>query len=71
VAVVGNLSSRWLVRDVVATLQKTPGVAVETLATFSFSPGVDFSDHRAFWKEGYPAVMIADTAFSRNPNYHT
>lgn len=71
VAVVGNLSSRWLVRHVAATLQKTPGVAVETLSTFSFFPGVDFSDHRAFWKEGYPAVMITDTAFFRNPNYHT
>jgi Zn-dependent M28 family amino/carboxypeptidase len=71
VAVVGNLSSRELVHDVAATLRKTPGVAVETLSTFSFFPGVDFSDHRSFWKEGYPAVMITDTAFFRNPNYHT
>ena len=33
-------------------------------------PGVDFSDHRSFWKHGYPAVMITDTAFYRNDNYH-
>jgi hypothetical protein len=34
-------------------------------------PGVDFSDHRSFWKFGYPAFMITDTAFYRNPNYHS
>jgi Zn-dependent M28 family amino/carboxypeptidase len=71
VAVVGNFSSRGLVHEVASTLRKTPGVAVETLNTFSFFPGVDFSDHRSFWEEGYPAVMISDTAFFRNPNYHT
>jgi hypothetical protein len=32
---------------------------------------VDFSDHRNFWKFGYPAFMITDTAFYRNPNYHS
>ena len=34
-------------------------------------PGVDFSDHMYFWNYGYPAVMITDTAFYRNKNYHT
>ena len=34
-------------------------------------PGVDFSDHRNFWSQGYPAVMITDTAFYRNTAYHT
>lgn len=34
-------------------------------------PGIDLSDHRNFWDAGYPAVMITDTAFYRNPNYHT
>lgn len=28
------------------------------------------SDHIAFWDNGYPAVMVTDTAFLRNPNYH-
>jgi hypothetical protein len=31
---------------------------------------VDFSDHRNYWTFGYPAVMITDTAFYRNPHYH-
>lgn len=33
--------------------------------------GVDFSDHRNYWAFNYPAVMITNTAFYRNKNYHT
>lgn len=29
------------------------------------------SDQRSYWKFGYPALMINDTSFIRNPNYHT
>ena len=28
------------------------------------------SDHRNYWNHGYEAVMINDTSFLRNPNYH-
>jgi len=28
------------------------------------------SDHRNYWAFGFPAVMINDTSFLRNPNYH-
>src|SRR5437867_4429211 len=34
-------------------------------------PGIDFSDHRSYWAQGYPAVMVTDTAFYRNDRYHT
>jgi hypothetical protein len=34
-------------------------------------PGVGWSDHWAFWQEGYAAVMVTDTAIFRNPDYHT
>jgi Zn-dependent M28 family amino/carboxypeptidase len=71
IAVVGNLSSRNLVRKVKNSLRTGSRIPVETLTAFSFVPGVDFSDHRSFWKMGYPAIMITDTAFYRNPNYHT
>ncbi len=33
--------------------------------------GTDLSDHRNYWDEGFEAVMITDTAFIRNPRYHT
>lgn len=32
---------------------------------------IDASDQRNYWDAGYPAVMITDTAFLRNPHYHT
>jgi Zn-dependent M28 family amino/carboxypeptidase len=34
-------------------------------------PGIDLSDHRNYWAEGYPALMVTDTAFYRNEAYHT
>jgi len=70
IAVVGNLRSRGLVERVKNSLISASRIPVETLTSVSFVPGVDLSDHRSFWKMGYPAVMITDTAFYRNPNYH-
>ena len=29
------------------------------------------SDHLNFWKYGFKAIMVTDTAHFRNPNYHT
>jgi Zn-dependent M28 family amino/carboxypeptidase len=29
------------------------------------------SDNASFWDQGYPALMLTDTAFMRNPHYHT
>jgi hypothetical protein len=31
---------------------------------------VRLSDHVTFWNEGYPALLVTDTSFMRNPNYH-
>jgi hypothetical protein len=44
---------------------------VKSINSPSFVPGVDFSDHLSYWRAGYPAVMITDTAFYRNPRYHS
>ena len=33
-------------------------------------PGLDFSDHRNYWGQGYHALIITDTAFMRNFAYH-
>lgn len=34
-------------------------------------PGINLSDNYSFIKNGYPAIMLTDTAFWRNSNYHT
>jgi len=36
----------------------------------SLVPGVDFSDHLNYWNLDFDAVMITNTAFYRNKNYH-
>lgn len=33
-------------------------------------PGIDFSDHLNYWVFGFSSLMITDTAFYRNKNYH-
>ncbi|MEA5598125.1 M28 family peptidase [Rivularia sp. UHCC 0363] len=33
-------------------------------------PSVRRSDHSPFWDAGYPAMMVTDTSFMRNPHYH-
>ena len=33
-------------------------------------PDVRRSDHAPFWDHGYPAIMVTDTSFLRNPHYH-
>lgn len=71
IGVVGNFSSRWLVRQLVRGFKQKSSFPIEAVTTFAFVPGVDFSDHWSFWQEGYPAVMVTDTAFYRNPYYHS
>jgi Zn-dependent M28 family amino/carboxypeptidase len=70
IAVVGNLSSAGLVQKVKRHM-KAAGIKVHSLVAPALVPGVDLSDHRSYWKFGYPAVMITDTALFRNPNYHS
>jgi Zn-dependent M28 family amino/carboxypeptidase len=71
ISFVGNLSSRAFTRSVEKAFREVSSFPIESLSAPAFVPGVDFSDHRNFWKFGYPAFMITDTAFYRNPNYHS
>jgi Zn-dependent M28 family amino/carboxypeptidase len=70
IAFVGNLSSRSFTMRVKKLFKSVSAMPVESLNAFSIIPGVNFSDHLNFWKFGYSAFMITDTAFYRNPNYH-
>jgi hypothetical protein len=70
IGVVGNFSSRGLVRKTVHLLRTEGRIPVEGSALPSFVPGVGWSDQWAFWKCGYPGVMITDTAPFRYPYYH-
>jgi hypothetical protein len=69
IAVVGNCKSRSLIKHQKRSLSKT-SLPVSSLSAPSVITGVDYSDHRNYWKFGYKAVMVTDTSFYRNPNYH-
>ncbi len=71
VALVGNTSSRALVRRLHRAMKDTGLIPVESLAAPALVPGVSFSDHWSFWQAGYQALMVTDTAFYRNPYYHS
>jgi Zn-dependent M28 family amino/carboxypeptidase len=71
IGVVGNLASRDLVKKIKEEFKRNSKFNIESIATFTFVPGVDFSDHSSFWHEGYKACMITDTAFYRYGHYHS
>lgn len=71
VAFVGNIRSRSLTKQFESAFRKVSSLPVESLNTASVVPGVDFSDHLSFWRFNFPAFMITDTAFYRNPHYHS
>lgn len=71
---VANRHSRPLLHDLEQALKAASALPLATLAVplgGSLIPETRLSDHANFWDEGYQAVMITDTAFLRNPNYHT
>ena len=70
IAIVGNPRSKHFNLHVKRAFSKGTDLPVESLSAPSIVIGIDFSDHWSFYKMGYPAVMVTDTAFYRNPNYH-
>lgn len=70
-AVIGTLGSTSWVRQVKNQLKQTSLIPIKWLSAPKLVPGIDFSDHRNYAKLGIPAAMLTDTAFYRNPNYHT
>ena len=70
IAFVGNLRSKPLVRAAIGTFRGTTEFPSEGIAAPAIVPGVGYSDHWSFWRFGYPAMMITDTALYRYPHYH-
>lgn len=72
IAVASNLNSHSLLKRIVKEFKRESKFPIEYLiAPIFFMPAISFSDHWSFWKFGYKAVMITDTAFYRNPYYHS
>lgn len=68
---VSNLKSRRLLHRAIAAFRAHASMPTQGAAAPGWVPGIWWSDHWSFWLQGYPAIMISDTAPYRNPFYHT
>jgi len=71
ITAVGNLRSLrlgWAFRRGFKCATRFPLYSISLPETIS---EIRMSDNSSFWDQGYPALMVTDTSFLRNPNYHT
>ena len=70
ISVVGKFGQANITRQVKKLVSSNTSIPVFSINAPTSLVGVDFSDHRSYWKYNYPAVMITNTAFYRNKHYH-
>jgi hypothetical protein len=70
IAIAGRLTDTSLVRRIKESMAAVPGVPVYSINAPEDTPGISLSDNRSYWAHDYNAVMITDTSFFRNHNYH-
>ena len=70
IGVVGNFRSSKYVSFFKKGIRKYSNIRVQSLMAPEFFGGINLSDNYAFWQHGYKAVMVTDTSFFRNRNYH-
>lgn len=71
ISFVGNFASAALVRQVVGQFRAVAQFPSEAAILPNAVAGAGWSDHWSFWQQGYPALMVTDTAPFRYPHYHT
>lgn len=70
IVVAGRWGQGTLVRSVRDAMDGATALNAESIVAPRLVSGIDFSDHYSFYRCGYPAAMVTDTAFYRNPHYH-
>lgn len=70
IALISQIGSGEFVKDFSKAFNKTKEIKTKEIAAPKSMTGIDFSDHLNYWKFGFSALMITDTAFFRNKNYH-
>ena len=71
ISFVGNIKSRKLLRDVIGVFRQYAKFPSEAACLPEQISGVAWSDQWSFWRNGYPGIMVTDTAPFRYPYYHT
>lgn len=70
ITVVRKLNSGKFARKFTHQIKTTKLIETKSFQGPKGLAGIDFSDHLNYWKCGFNAVMITNTAFYRNKNYH-
>jgi len=70
IAVVGRMGENDLAKDIKKRMMESSTIGIESINAPKQMVGIDFSDHQNYWKHDLPAVMITNTSFYRNKNYH-
>ena len=70
IAVVGKMGEGKLAREFKRGIRKSSDIQVKSINAPAKLQCIDFSDHLNYWRYNYKAVMITDTSFFRNVNYH-
>lgn len=68
---VSNLSSARLLARARRAFKDRSAFPLQSAALPAAVPGAGWSDHWSFWQQGYPAMMVTDTAPFRYPWYHS
>jgi hypothetical protein len=71
ISVISKIGQGDIVRRVKRAMRTASPLPVYSFNAPAFMPGINLSDQINYWKQGYNAVMITDTAFMRNSRYHT
>ncbi len=74
IAVIGNERSQKLLEKVCQSFKThVPQLPLESLVVPGNGERMEearLSDHSIFWDKGFAALLVTDTSFLRNPNYH-
>ncbi len=70
IALVGRFADFGAMRRAKALMAGASPLPVRSINAPPLLEGIDFSDHLSYWAAGYPALMVTDTAFFRNDQYH-
>jgi Zn-dependent M28 family amino/carboxypeptidase len=69
-ASVGNLRSWRLAWKFRRGFRRAVRFPLFTICLPELIQEIRLSDNSSFWDQGYPALMLTDTSFLRNPHYH-
>lgn len=69
-AAVGNLKSWRLAWEFRRGFKRVTRFPLFSIVLPELIHEIRLSDNSSFWDQGFPALMLTDTSFLRNPHYH-